>query len=129
MCLNVDQTFKTQTAAERAKALTAKKDIIVYKRFKNNPGYWSPYQGFPYQKGKVYSVPGFSRSTGGFVGSGYTLRIRIGFHAYISRGAARANANAFEKVVQCVIPKGARYFLGTCKEIVSTKLIIGQLKK
>jgi len=143
MCLTVINKFKTrQQARDFAKQpLIATKDISVFKILKRETcffsgefqGYSSPYRSMIYERNQEYSVPNFKSNTQNNYKSEWRLNISSGLHAYTSEYVARQlwEDEIYDKthlLVKMYIPKGALYFIGEDKEIVSTKLIFKPLK-
>jgi hypothetical protein len=126
MCLNIDSRIKT-----------AKEPITVYKTLysRNDGSYYSPFWYCGYRIGEEKSVPqfGFNYWSGflNFVGRYINLqRVEVyeGLHAY--RFLDEAEVHAYSPgavVVECIIPKGARYIVGRNQDIVSTRLIVGDV--
>lgn len=135
MCLYVlDITPKPQVAKE---------DMTVYKRlYRIGKGeYQSLYIGYYYNRGQVYeseigklkkrrhypiTLMDYSRNQKVTV----IGTIGPGIHAYTSKITAKtrskdADIYGQESIITCVIPKGAKYYLGKGNEIVTNKLYIG----
>lgn len=110
-----------------AKIETAKEDIKVYKILLQ--GNLSPYKSFQYKASTLYRLRKaleVNPLTDGMIYAGY--------HAYTNKVMALRrcdylyNPHYTKKVVTCIIPKGAKYCLGSSDEIVSTSLRTGKLK-
>lgn len=99
---------------------TAKEDIVVYKILKQKTNE-SPYYIFKYEAGTLYRL---RRALNVWFGMVYT-----GYHAYLDRDTAffRKTINK-TKVVKMIIPKGAKFCVGTRGDVVSTSLRSGNLK-
>lgn len=123
MCFKIDQNHP--------KIKTAKKDIVCYKLFKDpeltnvtDPKNYfeSCHQHFSYKKGTRYDLERTIDSYGGI--------IEEGFHSYVLP-ATIANFQAWNKeiiphdstklngwseviLIECIIPKGTRYYLNEC---------------
>lgn len=144
MCLTVAKKENGPVAFYRSKSsanrkannpLIAKKAIKVYKRFDlvgKSKQLESPFQGFRYVKGKLYSVKSFvfgfeddwihSRNN---TIDGFNIYVNEGLHSYVAPKLAYTGTVA-TVVIECTIPKGAKYFYGKNGDIVSNKLKIGK---
>lgn len=145
MCLYVKQEFKTRKEARdhRNHFKIADKNIRVYKALEVYRNwvddkfcdYISPHRGVIYKRGHKHSVPNFTFCVGrAFTIGKWGIEINRGLHAYVSEYAARQNWSDELKVkshqiCEMYIPKGAKYFLGTDGEIVSTELVFKPLSK
>lgn len=136
MCLNVLKGSK--------KPKTATEDITVYKRLYRVRGrtYLSPFQDYKYVSGRLYTSELGTVQVRKYHPESVRAKIlrnksktqisvgdiEKGIHAYTSRETAEFKAWdwASEVVVECTIPKGAQYHLGTGNEIVSNQLLIGK---
>ncbi len=135
MCLYVlDITPKPQVAKE---------DMIVYKRlYRIGKGeYQSPYVGYYYNRGQVYEsqigkLKKRRHHPMTLMNHNRNQKVTIigtidsGIHAYTSKVTAKTrskDADIYEQeaIITCVIPKGAKYYLGKGNEIVTDKLYIG----
>ena len=125
--------------------LIATEDITVYKRLQRvgKSEYQSPYRGYSYKRGQMYTsrldkVKSNKRHHPKTYKDHNMNRmvtavgvVDRGIHAYVSRVTAktRSKDEAWgyddESIITCVIPKGARYYLGDGNEIASDKLFIG----
>lgn len=113
MCLTIRGIGIERKTRPRPK--TANKSITVYKIVtKFGKDIISQYQRFEYKLGKVYTTKfGISAN-----------KIDQGLHAY-RKEAIRCQItgyNRYHKVMECKIPKGAKYYIGRHGDIVSNKL-------
>jgi len=149
MCL---LTIKRRTTREDILALEpeiASKDISVWKvllleikpnsRLRNR--YISPYYDFEYKKGEhYYQTEDWCSKSASYQNNQYGLEIESGLHAYINKIFAendegkggyvwRLHASQYYRIyynkiiVKMTIPKGSRYYLGICGDIVTDNLI------
>ena len=130
MCLTIDNIKMglPHTWINRSDALVAKRPLIVRKRmsidrFTGNA--CTPYQRFPMKYGVRYTA----KKAFDIYGT-YSTRIDGGgFHAVLS-SATKDNcrwlrhADATEKLVYGIIPKGTHFFLGVDNDIVSKSIIL-----
>jgi len=130
MCLNFTIKAKNiKEARELAnKPLIAKKDITVYKILNKNffnGKYYSPHKHFEYEKGNEYYRYGkkFEIRVSKTNNEKYLVHIYDGLHSYRTLSRAKDATWGNRKVFKMVIPKGAEYYLGENKDIVSDRLI------
>lgn len=133
MCLTVvkapgeDATlcYKSRASAKRRsnKPLVATKAFKVYKMFVHfgESQLKSPYQNFYYEKNKRYTTKLGVEIDGDSIWS-YQINIHEGFHAFVK--PIRMNGST-RILIECTVPKGAKYFYGDSGDIVSNKIIIG----
>lgn len=138
MCLNVLKGYKTPRIA--------KENMTVYKRMctkHKSKHLVSPFQGFIYLRNNMYTSkldPVIAYRFHPFEDSFFVAKLKSethtvvgeiekGIHAYTSKETAEYRAEGWygETIVECTIPKGAKYHLGTGNEIVTNKLYIGKL--
>lgn len=132
MCLTVDyhKMGLSYSWIKRSDALIAKRPLIVRKRmsidrFTGNA--YTPYQRFPMKYGVRYTAKKAFDIYGGYGGG--TKIDGGGFHAVLS-SATKENcrwlrhADATEKLVYGIIPKGTRFFLGVDNDIVAKSIIL-----
>lgn len=107
-----------------AKELTAKEDIVCYKIIKKNNK--SLFQRFKYSPNTTYRLKKKLK----FEKDVYAQRsIERGFHSYCEHDRID-NFYSNAKIVQMIIPKGAKYYKNTGdNEYVSTSIRTGTLKK
>ena len=105
------------------KRLTAEKSIICYKTVtpmydgEDMNEYCSKYQWFDYKLNKLYK--------GDLKISLPRNQIEMGFHSYTNSKIAKNHCGSNEVVVECVIPKGAKYYVNTYhEEYVSNQIKI-----
>ena len=119
MCLSAKQVIKG-FGSEKALVKRAHKDIIVYKVLvKIFDTYHAPYlRSYIYHKGlNIPQTPSKKKLFEGTTIFGGWL------HAFIDREEAERVAEwSNDFVIQMVIPKGARYILGTAKDICASCL-------
>lgn len=105
---------------------TAVADMIVYKVLMLDGV--APFTGFQYKPNTIYRLDKKL-----FVNK--FNEIEEGFHSYVSHKKALDMSDWFDyahgtftKVVEFAIPKGAKYYLGTDGDIVSTSIKSGNLQ-
>lgn len=128
MCLYVLKGNKTPKIV--------KENITIWKRFEkyNSVILLSPYRQMKYRRNTLYTTnlgyinsyrkPKLSTKNEEIIGT-----INIGFHAYINKKNALLEKYDDETLVQCTIPKVAKYHLGDNGEIISDKIYIGKIKE
>ncbi len=126
MCLNVKEIFRTRREAREfaRNPLIAKKDITVYKVI--CPSGQAPYRSFIYEKGYHYYNEGkraLGTSIVNFRPNQWEIRVNQGLHSFIDKRCAKRMAICGRQIVQMVIPKGSKYFLGEKGHAVSDNLI------
>lgn len=100
---------------------TAKTNIVCWKRFDIGKEYCSPIQGFEYKKGIVYYEDRFNEHA--------LYMVNTGLHSYSTEKKAKREKYSDEKIVQCIIPKGSKYYYNSYEEeYVSDHLFIGTKK-
>ncbi len=126
MCLTIRKSFATEQEAQAVlkKPNIAKEDIKVYKALDCFNGvYQTPYRGYTMKEGEHYY------QTGKIFGTSITKRwgtarleinITQGLHAWLKRKSAVGAAN---NIIEMIIPKGSKYFIGMYGDIVSDNLI------
>lgn len=123
MCLTIVNR-KGEYYNKKPRPFVAKKPIKVYKVL---DGMYSPYRRFRWQRGYNYY-----EDQPLIVGVDYRLFIiGKGLHAYQSRDDAHGSFaySSTSRIVEMIIPKGAKYFLGDNGDIVSDKLNFPAKKK
>lgn len=119
MCLNAKQVVKG-LGSEKALVKRAHKDITVYKVLvKILDTYHAPYlRSYIYHKGlNIPQTPSKKKLFEGTTIFGGWL------HAFIDREDAERVAEwSNDFVIQMVIPKGAKYILGTAKDVCASCL-------
>lgn len=104
-------------------------DIIVYKVIEKNNA--SHHKGFLYQHNTRYELGKpliFKRLTFS-QNFNYCHTVDVGFHAYINFKTAKKYAkNYSSKIVKFIIPTGSEIALGLNDDIVSNKIIAGDLE-
>lgn len=123
MCLTIADNhgyrLRANTNVDIKKYLyTAKEDITVYKIIKNDNT--SMYQDFQYKPNTQYCL-GKNLKPWDLIC--IYFEVDEGFHAYLSK-----RFTPDKKLVEFVIPKGAKYFLGINNDIVSDSIKSGDLK-
>ena len=116
MCLYVKKGSKMKVARE---------PITVYKVLCNDNK--SEFYKFQYKPNALYRL----RRALKVVEYDGERRIYAGFHSFadISTGCAASIAyGSLKKLVEFTIPKGAKYYIGTNNEIVSTSIRSGSLR-
>ena len=119
MCLRVSHIFFPR----KARTLWFPKTVYKWLRRSNT----APFTGFQYNAGE-------SLSTGWIKAElSYALVINRGFHAFrLKRAAMRyfmPNDSRNFKLVKMVIPSGAKYYKGYGGEIVSDRILTGNLEE
>jgi hypothetical protein len=119
--------------AKEARIRTTKTDRVVYKSFRpysrkgQTTTLRSPYRGTTWTLGEPKVLSSFGREVFGQGRSTALKTVREGdsvgrgFHAYLK--ASNAAEEMGQLVVRCIIPKGTKYILGRCGEIVALALI------
>lgn len=133
MCLTVDYNKMGLSYSclglVRSDALIAKRPLIVRKRMsidRFTGDAYTPYQRFPMKYGVRYTAKKAFDIHGDYDG---TKIDGGGFHAVLS-SANKENcrwlrhADATEKLVYGIIPKGTHFFLGVDNDIVSKSIIL-----
>ena len=132
MCLIIDTKKHPEL-----KALIADKAITVWKvMYKTNK---APYQGSVYLPNYYCSMVRLKVLKAYFKYADvvrYIASIEEGYHAFRIREDARKLIRGFNavnvtndyKIVKMVIPKGAKYYIGTNGDIVSEVIFSGDLK-
>lgn len=115
MCLYLD--------SNDSKVHIATHDIFVYKILSYCD--YSTIQYFRYKPNTTYFEIEFN-----YNGKGY---INDGFHAYLITDSnvltkVRENIMFGDKLVQFIIPKGAKYYIGVDDDVVSDTIISGNLE-
>lgn len=121
MCLDIDVRYHPNYG-KKGQAFVAQQPILVYKRL-NNPtktGGKAPYQGTPWEFGVEKRVRNFT-----YGWSSRRTSVEAGLHAFFNKDANRCYGDVFP----AVIPVGARFFIGTDGEIVSTALTVYRTQK
>lgn len=118
MCLYTKKTWKTRETAIKSSIPIAKEDIKVYKVLTLSN--LSPCQYFKYQKGKTYKA-NIQRRPGKHHKNYYYFAIFQGLHTCVTKLEAKRDFNN-GKIVEMIIPKGSKYYIGTHGDIVSNKL-------
>jgi hypothetical protein len=120
----------------KSKILTATEPITVYKELiRHNGKFTGPYrQRCKYKKGDIKSVRMFGMGLLHYDPVSLVMNIlgkyRV-LNGNIFQGIHACRdmlmyANYKDVVVECTIPVGAKYVLGKCGDIVSTKLVVGE---
>ena len=129
MCLTISQYFKTRQQARdfSKQPLIAKKDIVVYKVI-NIFGGASIYRNFKYEQGYHYYQTG-KRPFGFVIYKGsfqekWKIDINEGLHSYSTVTKATSRCDSYSKVVEMIIPKGAKYFIGSNNDIVLLQCLL-----
>jgi hypothetical protein len=122
MCLSIK--YKPHMNKGKLLPLVAKKEILVYKEI--YIGNTSFFRGFRYEPNKLYRLRK-ALSIIRHMKHGDT--INQGFHAFTRKAAQAkaAQASYGTKMVKFYIPKGAKYYMGTHADIVSTSIRSGDL--
>ncbi|BBA65221.1 predicted ORF [Xanthomonas phage XacN1] len=120
MCLDIDVRYHPNYG-KKGSAFIAQQPILVYKRLNcaDKTGGKAPYQGTRWDFGVEQRVPRF-----GYWGQN-RREIDVGLHAFFTKDANRCYGDVFP----AVIPAGARFFLGTNGEVVSTALTVYRTQK
>jgi len=124
MCLYVKTTFKTRQEARDFQPLVAKKNIEVWKILMNEGK--SPYRHFKWEPGFHYYQDNGKLPKN--INGCWNIQIHAGLHAFVDEVTARKRRREMfyyhnKHIVKMTIPKGAKYFLGTNGDIVSTEMI------
>lgn len=136
MCL----TFYTKTGNPYSAVLTAKKDITVYKVVELRPDntYRSQYVSFKYNLGQHYKSgenwpEGICYTQEPLIGGDvYRHMIFFGFHSYDTLPFAQIKLEQSwddsiqTYIVECRIPKGAKYIEGDNHDIISDQIIVNR---
>ena len=120
MCLDINVSYHPNYG-KKCQAFVAQQPILVYKRL-NNPtktGGMAPYQGTRWDFGVEKRVRNFT-----YWGS-QRQSVKEGLHSFFTKNAGRCYGDVFP----AVIPVGARFFIGTNGEIVSTALTVYRTEK
>ncbi len=127
MCLTIQCKSRAEARNLRKNPFIAKEDIVVYKNFYRRRGvYESPYRGFIYERGYTYYQVGKAFSFTGEKNpylNPAILEVNKGLHAYTSKAYARSRYSFYVTTIQCIIPKGSKYYKNST-EIVADQLII-----
>ncbi len=120
MCLDIDVRYHPNYG-KKGQAFVAQQPILVYKRLDNpdKTGGFAPYQRTRWNFGVTMRVKAFS-----YWGS-QRNSIEAGLHSFHTKNANRCYGSVFP----AVIPVGARFFLGTNGEVVSTALTVYRTQK
>ena len=132
MCLTIKDSYlyshrNTEIVTTKL-SNTAKRDMIVYKRFNVHVKrdktivLISPYQRKKYEVNMHYHQTGKEKFT--FEWWNGELCINRGLHAYVNYKDVINNLFYDEYAVKCIIPKGSTYFLGKYGDIVSDNMIV-----
>lgn len=124
MCLIVNKTWKSLKTAKKSSIPVAKEDIKVYKLLQKRTNL-SPYQMAKYEKGKLHESPIIRYIRVSLFPHGCYYKVEQGLHAYRTIEKAKSRFSYQErycKVVEMIIPKGSKYYIGTNDDIVSNKL-------
>ena len=112
MCLQIESKYH-----RTREPLIAGYNILAYKKFySDGNNLRSPYYNHLYRYNKLYSA------RIGYVIHNRDNLIGAGLHASLSRHAARQHGGKL--VHQVIIPMGARFFIGTNRDIVANKMLI-----
>lgn len=132
MCLYVDEQLHKKTC-NGFKPHTARKNITVWKVIKKNN--YSLYLNKCYKQNILYPRVKFGysgRYSSSFSDIKEFATIDRGYHSYRSRERARDEHHNVQhnnsKIVKFIIPKGAKYYIGDCEDIVSDIIKSGDLK-
>lgn len=116
MCLNIKGSREP---------LIAKKDILVYKRLERNYGVYET----PYQDTIVNIGSRGTRMKAELDIRGYS--VYAGIHAYIDKKSvirmAEKILDSNTVIIEAIIPKGAKYLIGTNNDIVATEMKLGKI--
>lgn len=120
MCLDIDVSYHPN-AGKKGSAFIAQQPIFVHKRlmFADMTSGFAPYQGTRWDFGVEKRVRNFT-----YRGSERQC-VEEGLHSFFTKTADRCYGDVFP----AVIPVGARFFIGTNGEIVSTALTVYRTKK
>jgi hypothetical protein len=112
MCLSIDVKYHS-----KKKPHVAKQPILVWKWLKvlNNNYGRSPYMYTLWRFGTEYTAK--------FSYDNYD-NVEAGLHAFFTKDAHRIRWNDYAILYPAVIPVGAKYWIGTDGEIVSTALTV-----
>lgn len=118
---------------------TANKDIKCYKVFDKADITWDISKQFFKKIREVKSlfqkylyIPYNINPEINIIRSGYTYDwtlkyayyIMEGYHSYATLNVAKLYSNQFFHIIECIIPKGTKYFINENKEIISSNIII-----
>jgi hypothetical protein len=113
------------TILPESKLLTAKEDIICYKvLYYNENKLYSVYRNFRYKINKTYRIFRWLKSDNEKEQLEFFSVISRGFHSYIEIPRCYLE----NVVVECIIPKGSKYYQNYC-EYVSNKIKIIKIIK
>lgn len=123
MCLEIDSRYHPNYG-KRGQAFIAEQPILVYKRLINptQTGGTSPYRKTPWKFGVEKRVRNFT-----YPWYSHRKLVEAGLHAFFTKDASRCYDH--DDVFPAVIPVGARFFIGTDGEIVSTALTVYRTEK
>ena len=102
--------------------------IVVYKTIsKNNK---SQHKGFEYKANTLYDIgePLTFKRISGSINYNYCHTVNVGFHAYVNFKIAKKYVPNYYKIVEFIIPIGSEIAWGLNDDIVSNKIIAGDLE-
>lgn len=124
MCLEVKKIYHRDGAP-----LVAEEDIIVYKVLyvsNDRERYYTPYRAMriDFRRNRA-SLPRIHRmiTEEGYINS-KKLFVGRGYHSYLVEPLARIRCFQNRQLFKAIIPKGASYYIGNMRDIVSDRLII-----
>ena len=127
MCLTIQTRFRTRQEARDLQPSIAKKDMVVFKII--SPIGISPYRNFKWEPGFHYyqdncKLPKNIRQN---YSDQWRVRVHIGLHAFTTLYQAEVKKRNWlsqnDMIVEMIVPKGAKYYLGENNDIVSTEMI------
>jgi hypothetical protein len=125
MCLHIKGDYKRKNGFCIPR--TAKNDMIVYKRLGKNADrkYETPFRGTIVNIGSK-GTRMKAEFTFGFLNPN---AVHQGIHAYYNKKTAirKSEQDYNGVVVECIIPKGAKYFKGRNQDIVATEMKLGKI--
>lgn len=139
MCLYIDEAYCNYNWMGQPKASVALDDFQCYKvlmQHEDTGLLMSPYREEKYQVGELKKV---WMRTGAFLGLG-GVTVHNGLHAvrvwrraellaYSSNTRYSRSRGFLPRIYSAVIPKGAKYYIGHNDDIVSNRLLLGEMLK
>ena len=124
MCLIINSRYhEEKLISGRPLALKAKNDILVYKvlkRGRSNNTFQTPCRN----KHVTFNKKGIAKLSAMFFKFEDNWTISKGIHAITKRGAIRCDLTNSLLEFCAIIPKGTKFFIGWCNDIVAKKLYI-----
>lgn len=108
--------------SRKQSAIIATEEFKVYKVLQKDNR--SEFQNYLYEPNQLSHRVNLVISNNMFDGP----HIRKGYHSYVSFKVAYTFCPKDHKIVEFTIPKGAKYYLGNYEDIVSNRIMSGDLK-